>query len=301
MKKTLIVLTLILALLTACCARADETKEYSDAVYSFRYPADWDLQTADNGDIVIASPDGRSGVITFSVVTDLIRFTGDAEADKGVIEPILAQYSGANLVFSGEYEPVRYGGLTGYRAHGSWKATGQRTETLLLTGDRHLVGFTMIDDGAIALEELLAGSVSLKNNEAESTQTGFARWQNDRFSLDYPQNYSVLDQGEAVLFVNAADTSNVIMARAYALDQEYSDALGLLAAANMLPKSTHIEAQPVIEQTGGRNAAVIRGNVEAGPLAFYIIGSGRTALALLVTGEEAGGLADEMIASVAFE
>ena len=50
-------------------------------------------------------------------------------------------------------------------------------------------------------------------------------------------------------------------------------------------------------EIGGRNAALIQGNVTGGPLAFYVIGGGRTALVLMFTGEEACGMAEHIIES----
>ena len=46
---------------------------------------------------------------------------------------------------------------------------------------------------------------------------------------------------------------------------------------------------------------MIRGQLDAGPMAFYLIGSGRTAMALLFTGEAAVGMAEAIVASAAIE
>lgn len=67
-----------------------------------------------------------------------------------------------------------------------------------------------------------------------------------------------------------------------------------------LPKSTHVKADPKMMRVGDWNAAVITGNTKAGPMAFYIIGSGRTALALMFLGKEAIGHAEKVLGSVTF-
>ena len=115
MKRFLTILC-ALALLAACGAvtvYAEDSAAYRDDVYSFRYPASWKQGTAKDGSIVLEIPGSSDGVITFAIFTDLIRFTGDEETDAPGIKNLLAEYSGKNLSFTGEYEPVRYGALQG--------------------------------------------------------------------------------------------------------------------------------------------------------------------------------------------
>ena len=51
-------------------------------------------------------------------------------------------------------------------------------------------------------------------------------------------------------------------------------------------------------EIGGRSAAVITGTVSNGPMHFYAFGSGRKAMILMLTGEEAVGYAETVIRSV---
>ncbi|MBR3545274.1 MAG: hypothetical protein IKN76_04310, partial [Oscillospiraceae bacterium] len=123
MKRFLTILC-ALALLAACGAvtvyAQEDSAAYRDDVYSFRYPASWKQGTAKDGSIVLEIPGTGDGVITFAIFTDLIRFTGDEETDAPGIKNLLAEYSGKNLSFTGEYEPVRYGDLQGFRAPARW-------------------------------------------------------------------------------------------------------------------------------------------------------------------------------------
>ena len=96
-------------------------------------------------------------------------------------------------------------------------------------------------------------------------------------------------------------SSQIIMARTYTLNEDYSDELAHSIAAGRLPKSTGLKAEPEMERIGGRNAAVIRGDLESGPMAFYVVGQGRTALALMFMGEGALSYAEDIIASIVFE
>ena len=296
MKKTL-VFCIAFILIFASVALAEETAEYRDALYAFRYPASWSCDTADNGDIVLGSPDRDSAVLTFALISDLYVFTGDSEHDAPLAEDWITSYSGKNLALSGEYTLMQSGELRGIRALGSWRATGQEAVVLLLSGNRHLIGFVLVGDAAIALEQDFMDSVELLGDAPAESTEGYMRWENPVFALDYPSHYSMLDQGTAVAFINPDDPSCIIMAKAYSLDVEYSDTLAPVIAANALPKSTKVEPNAEMTVIGGRNAAVIRGTVSAEPMAFYAIGSGRTALVLMFTGEEACALAEHVISS----
>ena len=46
---------------------------------------------------------------------------------------------------------------------------------------------------------------------------------------------------------------------------------------------------------------MIRGDLESGPMAFYVVGQGRTALALMFMGAGALSYAEDIIASIVFE
>ena len=169
------------------------------------------------------------------------------------------------------------------------------------------MGFVLVGNKALALEQALLDSLELLGEAPEETTEGFLRWEGMEFSekhpegglfsLDYPAHYSSLAQTTGIVFMNPNDPSNIIMARAYTLDTYYSDALAPVIAANALPKSTKVEPNAKMVKIGGRNAAIIQGTVSGGPMAFYVIGSGRTALALMFTGEEACGMAEHVIQS----
>ena len=293
-------MALLLALLIASlpCALAEDTNEYRDEIYAFRYPAAWSCETAANGDIVLGSPDGQSAVLTFSIITDLVSFAGDAETDAPAIESMIAGYSGKNLALSGAYDLIQSGALYGFRAYGAWRTGNLDAVMVVLTGDRHMVSFVLVGAQAIALEQDFLASLELLGDAPTEGEEGFLRWEGTQFSLDYPDHYGVMEQSTGVVFLNPADANSIIMARAYALDFEYSDGAAQSIAATALPKSTKVEPNPEMVTIGGKNAAVIKGAVSGGPMAFYVIGGGRTAIALMFTGEEACGMAEHVIQSV---
>lgn len=305
--KRIFVFCIALILIFAAGALAEGTAEYRDALYAFRYPASWSCDTAPNGDIILGSPDGKSAVLTFAGINELLSFTGDARTDAPAIESYISTYGGKNLALTGEYTLTQSGGLRGFRAPGSWRATGQEAVMLLLTGDGLLVGFVLVGDGAIALEADFLASVELLGGTSAESAEGFLHWEGAAFSenhpegalfaLDYPAHYGALEQTTGVVFINPGDPNCIIMARGYTLDFDYSDAVAPGIAASALPKSTGVEPNAEMVKIGGKNAAVIRGAVSTGPMAFYVIGGGRTALALLFTGEEACDMAERVIAS----
>lgn len=295
-------IALILSVLFLLCgilsfASAEAAKEYRDEYYSFLYPASWSCDQAPNGDIVLGSPNGKDAVLTFAIVSDLYPFSGDALTDKPLIEDYISSYGGKNLALTGGYMLAQAGDLRGFRATGSWRATGQDAVMLVLSGSRHMVGFVMVGNGAIALEPTFLNSVTLIGNAPKESAEGFLRFDGKDFSLDYPAHYGALDQGTAVAFINSADPNNIIMVKAYPLGMDYSDALAPAVAAGTLPKSTKVEPNAEMTEIGGRRAAVITGTVSGGPLAFYVIGEGQTALILMFTGTEATGMADAVIRS----
>ena len=200
MKKLLSLFT-VLALL-ACAAFAEDTRSevYSDDYYSFAYPASWSLDKADNGDIVLMSPDGNSGILTFCVFQNYITLTGDFVQDSAIISSWMENYSGPNLEMNGEYEYVEVAGLKGYRLFGSWKATGDTAQCVMLTGDTHLAGFVLIGETAIEISEALLGSIELRYDYLQGgAREGYLTWSNDQISVDYPDTFSLMDgHGRAV-------------------------------------------------------------------------------------------------------
>ena len=298
-------ITCILCLLLVCGmlagTAAEEAREYRDDIYAFRYPASWSCDTASNGDIVLGSPDGKCAVLTFAIISDLWSFTGDALTDAPTVESYISSYGGKNLALTGEYTLAEANGMRGFRAVGSWRASGQDAVMLVLSGERHMVGFVLVGDAAIALEQDLLNSVELVGRASPESTEGFTRWENDQLALDYPTHFGMMEQTTGVVFVNSDNPNSIIMARVYPLDSEYSDAAAPAIAASALPKSTKVEANAEMVEIGGRNAAVITGTVSGSPMAFYVIGSGKTILALLLTGEESCGMAEHLIGSVEFK
>ena len=291
----------ILCLILACGmmsgAMAESTKEYRDDIYAFRYPASWNCDTASNGDIVLTSSDGKNAVLTFAIITDLWAFTGDAMTDAPMIENYISSYGGKNLALTGEYTLVQSGGLRGFRALGSWRASGQDAVMLVLSGDRHMVGFVLVGNAAIALEQDLLNSVELVDKASEESDEGFLRWESDTITLDYPSHFGLMEQTTGVVFVNSDDPNSIIMARVYNLDSDYTDAAAPNIASSTLPKSAKIEPNAEMIEIGGRNAAAITGTVSGSPVAYYVIGSGKTALALMFFGEESCSMAEHIIGS----
>ena len=296
-------ITLALLCVGLAFAQAEDTAEYSDSVYRFRYPAAWRQGTARDGTIILEVTGTADGVMTFGILTDLIAFTGDKAQDAPLIEGFVGQYTGessSNLRLSGEYESFSVKDFTGFRADGKW-AGKQRAEMIYLSGGGSLILFIFVGDGALAQEDAILSSVEVagKAAPAPGDDPDYTVWQGAEFSLLYPKAYGTMEQTGGVIFLKRGENpSDIIAARAYALDFDYSDALAPAIAAAYLPKSTHVEAVPEMQRVGQWNAAVIRGDMESGPVAFYVVGSGRTALGLLFTGEEAVGHAETMVASV---
>ncbi len=300
MKRTLtLLIALALALAVLLPAAAEDTTEYRDHVFAFRYPASWSLDTLENGDIVVLSPDTRSAVIAFSTITDLIRFTGDPANDNPLAESTITSYSGKNLSLSGAYELIQSGDRYGFRATGTWLTGSQDAVMVFLSGDRHIMSFVLVGKDAIALEQDLIGSLEFLGGAAPADSAkGFLRWEGDLFAMDYPEHYRSMEQGTAVLFINGENPANIITARAYPLEIDYVDALAPIIAANGLPASTGITPTAEMTEIGGRNAAIIQGTTESGPLSFYAFGSGRTAIVLMLIGEEAAAHAEALVGSV---
>ncbi len=311
MKRAICVLLAILLISFAMIyASAEETAEYSDRFYSFRYPSSWKQGVAYDGTIILEIPNTASGVMTFAAITDLLNYTGDPVADAALAESMIADYTeekaranGKNTVLNGEYELIEVGDMHGFRAFGTWLAFDCDIIMIQLSHDRHLVSFILIGDEAIAKEEELISSVMLTNVDDTTSGEGFMRWEGDLFAFDYPDyyiklDYGLKDQSEVILFVDPNDTNNLLMARTYPLDYEYLNAYAPILASSLLPKSTGIDAEPELIWCGDWKLAVIKGNVQAGPLAFYVTGSGQTVLAVLFTGTAAVGMSQEIMASM---
>lgn len=289
---------------------AEGTSEYSDRFYSFRYPASWNQGIAYDGTIILEIPGTSSGVMTFTVVSEIGNYTGDPAADAAAAESVISGFTeekaragGKNTALSGQYELITVGEMHGFRASGKWLATGSDIVMIQFSGDSHLVSFILIGDEAIAMEEELLSSVELKDASATGGSDGFLNWQGELFAFAYPESfvkydYGMKNQSEVILLVNLADTNNIIMARTYPLDYDYSDDLAPILARMLLPQSTGIDAEAETVKCGPWNTAFISGTVDAGPLAFYVTGSDRTLLAVMFTGDEAVEQSPLVMASI---
>ena len=302
MVKRLFAIVLLLVMAFNSSATAEEMAEYADNMFSFKYPATWDHGVADNGDIVLTSPDGKNAILAFALIVNFeaLQFAGDEDKDAPIAENYISQYGGKNLELNGEYDFIESGEMKGFRAYGKWRETGQDATMVVLTGEDHMVGFVMVGTDAVALEDELLSSVELLGDIETPDQEGLTTWKGGQFSISYPNNYGVMDTGTGVAFINSDDVNNIIMVRAYTLDVEYTDDLAPAIAAAYLPKSTHVAAEPEMVEVGDRNAAVIRGELDAGPMEFYVLGEGRTALAVFLTGEESVGMAESIVTSAEF-
>ena len=298
--KTLLSLLIVLALL-GCCALAEQT-EYSDDYYSFTYPYTWSLDTAANGDIVLLSPDGNSGILTFCVFQNYITLTGDPEQDDALIQSWITSYSGPNLDMNGEYEYVEIAGLKGYRFDGSWKDTGDTAQCVILTGDTHLVGFVLIGDTALTVGEKIIQSVELRYDFLKGgAQEGWLTWSNEQISVNYPDTFSLMDTGSGVLFSNPKVQNNAYAVTIYPIDFEYDDLYAPQFATMVLPKSTGLTADPKTETIDGRVFGVIKGDVSGSSLALYLTGKGRTVVAVMFIGNDVVALAEDVLKSLVIQ
>lgn len=292
--KKLLSLLVVLALL-GCCALAEQTV-YSDDYYSFTYPSTWSLDTAANGDIVLMSPDGNSGILTFCVFQNYITLTGDPEQDSSLIQSWITGYSGPNLDMNGEYEYVEVAGLRGYSFDGSWKATGDTARCVILTGDTHLVGFVLIGDTALTVGETMIESVVLRYDFLkDGADEGWLTWSNDLISVGYPDTFSLMDTGSGVLFSDPKIQNNAYAVTIYPIDFEYDDMYAPQFATMVLPKSTGLTADPQTEIIDGRVFGVIKGEVSGASLALYLTGSGKTVAGVLFIGNDVVAIAEDVL------
>lgn len=277
----------VLVLILCAGASAEEMARYRGDMFSFQYPATWKQGVSDKGDIVIEAPDGQNGILAFAVT-----YTGDAHT---FAEQYLSLYGGTNFEPGEQYEAISSACMNEIRIPGKWRKGDLDAEMVIMTGESHQIGFLIVGADALALEDLLLSSVELLGNAGLS---GDNVWQGDRFSIVCPHGYDVMDSGTAIVFVDPDDTGNLVAVRAINLDVDYFDELAPAIAGIYLPESANLEHAPEMTRIGGRNAAIIRGDTDAGPLAFYVIGSGKTALAVMLMGEKTIDMAEEIISSI---
>ncbi len=145
---------------------------------------------------------------------------------------------------------------------------------------------------------MLLESVELNGGLDTVAVDGFLRWEAPEYAVSYPEHYSAMENATGIMFVNPDNPNNVFAVRTYNLEFEYEDYMGPALASRLMPKSANVTAEPETQQIAGRSVAVIRGKVDAGPLAYFLFGEGRTIYVVLLTGEEATGMGEQIIASL---
>ena len=305
MKKITAILLCLTLLAAAGTGWAEETTEYRDSAYSFRYPSNWTLRYDYDGSVILELPGTASSIITYAVLNSVLVYTGDEETDRAMAETAVSGYTeenalenGKHTVLNGTFDLIEHDGMHGFRAYGTWLLSGEDLVMILLTGKDHLVAFQLNGPDAIAMEDELLDSVELLGSLDSSDSGDGKHWDCADYSLDYPAHYGLTESTTGVMLANPDGSGNVMAARAYDIDFDYSDDMASQLASQLLPKSAKIDAEPVLEQIGGRTTAVIRGSIDSGNLAFYLFGGGRKIFVLLVVGDEAISLADDVVASV---
>lgn len=303
--------SLAVALILLCAilpgAAADtEPKEYSDSIYSFRYPSSWTQGMANDGTIILSVPNSSNGVLTFAVNTNLALITGDTEHDRSFIEGRIGQYSdGANssLRLTDKYESVVISNLVGYRIFGKWAGQYDAEFIELSDGEAWIV-FIFVGGKAIAQEQAILNSVrTVRIEQGAAAEGEYSIWRGEGFTVWYPDSYGILGMDQGIVFARQAEekATDIYAVRTYNLDMEYTDSMAPWIATQKLPSSTQAASDPVMTRVGDWNAAVIHGEIDMGPIAFYVIGKGKIALGLIFMGEDAVNRAETIVASTVIE
>lgn len=285
-------MTLLMTLSTLTGAAAETTATYQDDIYSFQYPAAWRRGAAKDGTITLRLPGSEHGVMTFALATTIIQLTGNQEEDDVFIQKYINNEGGkftSFLQLDGTYEHLKKGSFIGFRAFGT-ASSNDPAHFVLLTGEGCMITFIFIGEKAFAEEEAILSSLQAAagaRNEA-SDDGDYLRWKGDGFTVLYPKEYGTMEQATGTAFLEMTAKKDTIMVRSYTLDTDYSEALASAIAREKLPKSARVHGEPDMVQIGDWHAAVITGDTgSSGPMAFYIIGSGRTALGILILGKNA--------------
>ena len=305
MKKILAIM-MCLMLLAAASALAEETTEYSERAFRFRYPSNWTQRLDYDGSVILELPGTYSSVITFAIISDFDGgFTGNETTDRQAAENFVAAYTeeeavakGKHTVLNGSYDLLEYKGMYGIRAYGTWLLSGEDLVMVVLYGNDHILGIQMNGPEAIALEQELLDSVELLGGIQDLSDEGFRAWENDLVMVKYPQEYALGETETGVMFGKTDASGNVIAVRAYSFDFDYNDDMAAALAVSSLPQSANIDANPVIEEIGEYTVAVIRGELDSGTMVFYAFGRGRTGVVMIAIGDEAIGLAPEVVRRV---
>jgi hypothetical protein len=280
-------LVVILLLLSVLPAGAEQTAEYRDEIFSFQYPAAWKQRTAQDGSLILEVPGNpESGVQAFGFASDLLMLTGDRQTDEPIIRQLMDQQpSSSKMRLSSEYDMLDYGTLKGFRVPGTF-AGRIAAQHIYLSDGSHLLFFRFVGEDAIKAQEGILTSIMVNKVEKSLAQDGYVPFRRENYALCYPEGYNTLEQSTGIVFMDKTK-GNMIMVRARTLDADYTEELAPVLAATYLPKSTKVEPHPKMVEVGPWKAALIVGDTESGPMAFYALGSGRTALVLLFIGQEA--------------
>lgn len=299
------ILAIVLLLASLPLVGAEQMAEYRDEIFSFQYPAAWKRRTAKDGSLILEIPGKESGVQAFSMTTNLIELTGNQEKDESTIQMFITQQknSKSKMKFNGKYEMLQYGALRGFRAFGTINGSIQAQQNYLSSG-AHMLVFRFIGQNAIAAQEDILASIVVFNAEKPISQAGapegYISFNQENYTFVYPEGYKNMEANNGIIFLDAAK-KNTIAVRKRTLDANYSEALAPTLASTYLPKSTKLKATPEMIEIGPWKAARITGNTESGPLAFYVLGNGRTALFLLFMGQDALIHAETVLSSVTIQ
>lgn len=309
MKKYLAVILAAVMLLGG--ALAEGLTEYSDANYSFQYPADWIRDATQDGTVILKSPEGNAYVRADLLLMDLITLTGDETTDARFIQVLMKSFAGEgtdgtenNLVLDGSWELVTAGGLHGFRAPGTWKPTGEPAVLTVFTGGVSMASFLMVGETAAALEETLTSSLKLTDRTTESVD-GMKTWESDKLRLCYPDTFKMLDIGQAgvIVFAEITESPSMINVMTSELpDTEYTDDYGLETMREVLKQAGEgLLGDAEIKTIGGRNVVAAEGSAGDTPGAVYVLGRGKTVVVLNFAGANAVSAAETVIASMEFK
>lgn len=297
-----IILTLTLLLIGLPLAQAEQMAEYRDNIFSFQYPASWKRGAAKDGSLILeVTGSTDSAVLAFGITTDLLALTGDKVTDEPTIQKMISeqQNSSINLKLNGKYEMLQYGTLHGFRSFGTW-AENTAAQQIYLSDGMHLLVFRFIGISAMAAQDSILSSIVVNNMEKPIAKDGYVLLERKNYSLLYPEGYSMLEQDTGIAFIDKTK-GNMMMVRARTLDTSYTEALAPSLAVTYLPKSSRVAPEPEMVLVGPWKAALISGDTESGPLAFYALGKGKTALLLLFLGQDALTHVEAVLSSLTIE
>lgn len=311
MKKITAVLAALMILVCGTAALAEGTTEYSDEYYGFSHPENWKREAAEDGTVILQSPDGKAYVRADILLTDLFSFTGKEEEDATFVKAVMESFAGEGtgntqptLLLDGPYELITAGELKGFRAPGTWRPTGDPALLDVFTGGGSMVSFTMVGNPAIELEDTLISGLRITDRTAE-TENGMIKWESEKISLYYPETFRMMSLGRngGVIFTDASGAPSTINVMTSELkDKEYSDVYGLAAMKKVLEQTgSGLDENMKVAEINGRHVIVAEGIYDGMPVANYLLGQGKTVAVLSFTGESAVGQAEALISSIKFK